>query len=706
MASRMEKAEKAVEEFQKTAQIDIFNDPIVSNIVSEAVSRDTTDREMVKEILERLQEIHDERAERMLGAVPRPVGSESDDAMDYAMRSWYEMTVHSGDKKEKIYVTFTDEEFAEFKSGNNMKKMSMLVGKAEDERAVLFENEDTAADVIGEYVMTDQGITSVEISPDVYERSENGFAKKGQDEGKTAVQVETERVDRMTQSVMEQGTQRYVFNLMFQTGEEYVIVDVDADLTPEEIDTIKTEDPKKAYMVLYKLLEQQRVNSIDEKTGQDALDEIGRLISLDFASVGPVGPVNPPEIQESPEERVQPKEMYAYTEVNIKVGQTTYTLYGDFTEKEKKAMEKSPRMVLLRKADRGELFVPGGISQQRLDSIQQALMSPVTQIKLGKEREVGDPQVAGLWQNRPQITESETERVAAAEIVKKDTTITVAMKARNFIETNIRISEGNAERVRFDHFVFSFQPTEEELREYNSSPATYGIYLSSVFANPSARQAFLERHAGEISVFIPNEGYVDAPKEFWEKYPNGVVINSKRKDDDLRIRLGMFGSTLDAYGHSYPGGVEVRGISSMPNEGTAGEKSRKMRASHNIPETGRAPPQPKGRFTMTVKTGHRYSLNFESNGIQYSLLTDLYDEEYQRVKKIFDENDVEGINAFLEQRVKDNKIILLYEDGKSRRDINEAVNQILVDGVSRLSSIETRSGLKEGANGEAAGGKV
>lgn len=677
--ARIQKAEKAVEEFIRQSSVNIFSQDIVSQIVNDAATKTTTDKEMVREILTRLNEIHNDAKQKML-SIPTPTGSGMD-AYHYQERTWYELSVSSKKETAKVFVTFSDEEIKKFSEGDIKKRVFMLVQKLEDERALLFADGRSAGDLLGN-ILSESGLLRIAISPEKFERGEAGFLPKKGGQAKSVQAREEEKIEEIANRIANDGTQRYSFNISVQDDASTVVID--ANLTAEEIDAVKSEDTKKIYYVLYNLLEQGRINSISGKTGEEALSEISRLIGKDFSSVMPNGPI----IDETEPHDVKPSEKYALREIKIKSGDITYRLYGDFTDKEKKAFKMSPRTVLLQKADKGELFFEEEITKETKKSIQQALLSPGTVISLGKESEIDKPEIAALWREKPEFTASETSRVAALEKTRKDTTISISLKARNFITENIRISKSRSEEVKFDYFVLSYQPTEKELKEYNESPATYGIFLSAVFANPDARKAFLEKHKGELSIYIPSEGYVDASKAFWDKYPKGVLISGKNPNDDERIRVGLLGSTLDAVGYNYPSGLEFRDIASLPNDGSAVEKSKRFRNRFDIPETGRAPKKLK-QFTMIIKTANQYEITIESNGSKYSVFTRLYPEEYEKVKEMIDKNKIDEYLVFLEERMRNEKIDSLYKEDKPISGISDGINSILENGIDHLNYIKS-----------------
>ena len=310
--------------------------------------------------------------------------------------------------------------------------------------------------------------------------------------------------------------------------------------------------------------------------------------------------------------RAQGSEYYS---VEVQTSRGVRKLYVLLTEEEAEQFKKQPRQVLFKKTGQGRTGIyseEGTLSRDDMNTLTRAMESPTTRFKIHKTEKDDDVTKVALFETEermmPGITSGGERKIAASEKEAKRTNIAIALKARNFIESNVIRGPNQREWIRFDHFVFSFQPTAKELAAYNENPTKFRIYVDYVLSDPKLRQAFLERHAGMLSIYIPKEGYVQASAEFKKRYPNGVLISGNTHSKDSRIRDGILGYTLDAAGHNYPSGIIVRGVATFSTTGGIGERVARIRSKLPIASITRPEEtKPGKRVTVARRKGSKSS---------------------------------------------------------------------------------------------------
>ncbi|MBN1169439.1 hypothetical protein JXA56_00265 [Candidatus Micrarchaeota archaeon] len=384
----------------------------------------------------------------------------------------------------------------------------------------------------------------------------------------------------------------------------------------------------------------------------------------------------------------------SYYMVAVQVGTGTVNLYMSMNAKEAKEFRKMPRQILLQKARAGETYSEDGkMSKAEMTSLTRAIESPATKFSLfpkpGKKEGL---QHVALWgmprEVEGQYIEGGETRIAATEKAAKTTNIAIAMETGR-IEHYIKIGPNKSERIEFDRFVFSFQPTAEELRVYNENPSKFNMYIRAVLSHPERRKAFLERHRGKTNIYIPADGYAKASYEFWKRYPGGVVIHGNTKENDSRIRLGIMGSMLTS---GVTGGFTIKGTASISTSGGTADIVKRMRTSLPMPEiTGRkAPQKPKKGGSIEIRTATPYLLSFTSETERITVEIRLTPEEAEKINNKLSSNQ-QSVYGILEEKLRKHGIIIVRAEGKFIVDGNAAVADYIQRGIEQ-ASLRKKSG--------------
>ena len=166
---------------------------------------------------------------------------------------------------------------------------------------------------------------------------------------------------------------------------------------------------------------------------------------------------------------------------------------------------------------------------------------------------------------------------AAVERMKRRTVIALAIRLNNYGEVNLGTEHGD-EKFRYRGFVLTFQPTADELGEYNDDPLAFRKMIIETMDDRKRRAAFLEKHEGKLSVYIPSES-IKASKAFREKFSEGIEYIGDSASKDEVIRTAMMGDVLTAMGINFPSGFRVTGVAGVEVGGTSTQRIEEIRTA-------------------------------------------------------------------------------------------------------------------------------
>lgn len=235
--------------------------------------------------------------------------------------------------------------------------------------------------------------------------------------------------------------------------------------------------------------------------------------------------------------------------------------------------------------------------------------------------------------------------------------------------------------VKANRFVLTFEPTNEELAEFQGGASAFREQLARTFRDEKARMAFLDEHKQDASVYIPTEGLMTVSAR--QKHPDGVMLSAAEQAN--YIKHGVFGTTFDSFGPGYANGFEIlQGarlamLDVKPKELT---DAMSILQEHHEPEND----IPKSSFRLDITSEKRVDAGIEFMTGDHKVVTVeavLSESQWAKVEEAARRKSKELLDL-LEQAQRDNNLLRIAENGTQlqRKDFEGALEEYGKEGVS------------------------